>query len=158
MKQFKIVILAVTLITTAITTSNAQKLSSDKVPAAVTSAFKSRFPAVTKVSWEMEDAKEYEANFKQNGEEASASFDLKGVWMETEMEMENSDLPASIKTTLDKEFAGYKLKELNKVENVKDGHVYEAVIEKGEENWEVVFTAAGKVVNKTKMEEGKDKD
>ena len=45
-------------------TTYAQKISADKVPAAVLSAFKAKFPTATKTSWELENANEYEAGFK----------------------------------------------------------------------------------------------
>ena len=43
----------------------AQKITEDKVPAAVLSAFKARFTTAAKTSWEMENKNEYEAGFKQ---------------------------------------------------------------------------------------------
>ena len=47
----------------------AQKIATDKVPTVVTSAFKAKFPTAIKTSWEMENANEYEAGYKLNGEE-----------------------------------------------------------------------------------------
>ncbi|MEO6133452.1 MAG: PepSY-like domain-containing protein [Saprospiraceae bacterium] len=157
MQQIKIVIFAVTLILTAITASNAQKLTSDKVPAAVKSAFKTKFPNVTKVKWELEN-KDYEGVFTLNGEEASANFEPNGKWLETEEEIEVSDLTAAVHTALKNDFAGYKVSEASKIESAENGYTYEAEIEKGEESWDVIFTAEGKVLSKTRIDEAKEKD
>lgn len=137
--------------------ANAQKISADKVPAAVTSAFKTKFPTATKATWEMEKS-EYEANFKLNGEEMSANFDNTGKWMETETEIKVSALPTTIQSTLTKDFAGYKINEASKIESEKNGKCYEAEVEKGEETFDFLFSADGKVLSKTKIEEKEKKD
>ena len=131
----------------------AQKISADKVPAAVATAFKTKFPNATKVTWEMENKTEYEANFKLNNEEASANFDNTGKWLETETEIKTSALPSAIQSTLKKDFAGFKINEASKIESVKNGNCYEAEIEKGEGTFDVLLSADGKVLSKTKVEE-----
>lgn len=150
------------LLLTAALISNvafAQKISSDKVPVAIILAFKAKFPTETKTSWEMENANEYEASFKLNGEKVSANFDKTGNWLETETEIKVSALPASVQSTLSKDFAGYKINEASKIESVKNGNCFEAEIEKGEETFDVLFTADGKMLNKAKIEKEKgDKD
>lgn len=131
----------------------AQKISVDKVPAAVTSAFKTKFPTVTKTTWEMEGKTEYEVNFLLGGVKASANFDNTGTWLETETELKISALPAAIQSTLKKDFAGFKINEATKIESVKHGNCYEAEIEKGEETFDILFTVDGKILSKTKLEE-----
>jgi len=131
----------------------AQKKPADKVPATVASAFKARFPNTTKVTWEKESEKEFEATFKLNGEKTSINFDNSGKWLETETELKISALPAAVQSTISKEFAGFKADEASKVESAKDGICYEAELEKGKEEWEVLFSADGKVLSKTKEEE-----
>lgn len=136
--------------------TNAQKISSDKVPAAVTSSFKTKFPEVVNAEWEMEKA-DYEASFKKNGVEMSANFDNEGKWLETETEIKVSALPAAVSATLKKDFADYKVDEACKVESVKDGNCYEVEVEKGKESFDVLISTDGKVLSKTKEEE-KDKE
>ena len=92
----------------------AQKIATDKVPTVVTSAFKAKFPNATKTSWEMENANEYEAGFKQNGDEVSANFDNTGKWLETETEIKISALPVAVQNALSKDFAGFKIEEASK--------------------------------------------
>lgn len=149
MNKIIIVLLTVALITNA---ACAQKKTAEKVPAAVSSTFKAKFPAASKISWEVETANAYEAAFKINGEDVSANFDSTGMWLETETEINVSALPASIHSILDKDFAGYKINEASKIEDVKNGIHFEAEIEKGEESFDVLFTPDGKMLGKTKIE------
>ncbi len=139
--------------------ANAQKISADKVPAAITSAFKVKFPTAIKVKWEMENINEYEAEFKLNGKEVSANFDNMGKWLETETEIKIAVLPATIQATIAKDFVGFKIEEASKIESAKNGNCFEAEIEKGEETFDVLYTADGKMLSKTKAEiEKGDKD
>ncbi len=134
----------------------AQKISADKVPEAVKSAFKAKFPTATKVNWGMENTTEFEAEFKLDGEELSANFDNTGKWLETETEIKVTDLPYEIKTALAKDFDGYQIKEASKIESAKEGTCYEAEIKKGGETFDVLYTAKGKMLSKTKEEKEKD--
>ena len=130
----------------------AQKIAADKVPASVTSAFNEKFPNATKSGWEMENANEYEASFKLNGESVSANFDNTGKWLETETEIKVSELPAAIQSKLSKDFADFKIKEASKVESLKNGSCFEAEIENGETTFEVQFASDGKILSRTKQE------
>ncbi len=145
--------IAAVLITTV---AFAQKIQEKDIPAAVVSAFKTKFPTTTKTNWEKENTNEYEAEFKLNGEEISANFDNTGKWLETETEIKTAALPANILATLNKDFGGYKIEEAAKIESAKDGNIFEAEIEKGEESYDVLFTADGNVLSKTKLEEKKE--
>lgn len=146
MKKIIFLLLGIALLSQV---SFAQKVSSSKVPQAVTKTFKSKFPAASSVKWELEGA-EYEANFKINGKEMSANFDKMGAWTETETEIKVSALPATVRATLSKEFAGYKVKEASQIESAKNGSCYEAEIKKGKESFDVLFSAEGKYLSKTK--------
>jgi hypothetical protein len=98
---------------------------------------------------------EYEAGFKLNGEEISANFNNTGKWLETETEIKVSALPAPVQSALSQDFAGFKINEASKIESLENGDCFEAEIEKGEETFDVLFSADGKVLSKTKMEEEK---
>ena len=77
----------------------------------------------------------------------------------TENELKVSDLPASVQSSISKYFADFKINEASKIQSVKNGNCFEAEIQKGEEIFDVLFTADGKVLSKTKMEKEKeDKD
>jgi len=125
-----------------------------EVPAKVTSAFSQKFPDAKKVSWDRENSHEWEAVFKMNGKEYSANFNNNGKWIETEYEIKKSMIPAPVKATLDKEFAGYDIEEAE-ISETGDGKVFEFQIEKGDKDMEVAITPNGKVLKK---EEAKDED
>ena len=129
---------------------SAQKIAADKVPAAVLSTFKSKFPTAQNVAWEKENAKELEAAFTIGKEKHSAAFDLAGKWMETETTMEVSAMPKAVKEAIAKQYADYKVKESVQVETPDKGSFYEADLTKGMEKLEVQFSADGKLLNAKK--------
>jgi hypothetical protein len=124
----------------------AQKVSTDKVPAAVTTTFKSKFPSATKATWEME-GKNYEAEFKVNEVAHTASFSPTGAWLKTDTSIKIAELPSPVKETITKDFAGYTIKQANKMEDAQHGKGYEVAIEKGKESKDVVLSDKGVVMS-----------
>jgi len=152
MKKIIIVLLAAVLFSQM---TYAQKVASDKVPAAVTSAFTAKFPGASKPSWMMQNGSGYEATFKLNNEDVTANFDASGKWQESNTKIKATSLPPAVQTTLTKDFAGYKTNEASKVAHASTGNSYEAQIQKGEDTYDVSFGPDGKVLNKTKVEKEK---
>jgi len=131
----------------------AQKIANDKVPPAVLSSFKAKFPTATKAKWEMESKTEFEVNFRLDGKEVSANFALSGQWLETETEIKVSNLPAAIRSVLSTDFEGYDIEEASQIESLKNGNCFEAEIEKGGDAFDVLLTADGKIISKTRVVE-----
>jgi len=130
------------------------------VPANVATAFAQKFPDALKVKWGKESDKEWEAEFKMDGKEYSANFDNSGAWTETEYEISTKEIPASVKATIDKEFAGYKVAE-PEVSETPEGKVFEFALSKGTEKIEAAIDVAGKVLTKKpvkKEEEDEEED
>lgn len=125
-----------------------EKSKKVEVPSAVKSAFDAKYPKAEKVNWGIEKQGEYEAEFILNGIEASANFDSKGQFMEFETEIKESELPQTIKTTLAKDFAGYKIGDVAKSTNAKGIVNYEMEASKGKDKFEISFDANGKLLNK----------
>lgn len=146
-----ILVLSLTISTVAC----AQKKS--EVPQKVLSAFNAKFPSAKKVSWDMEEADEWEAEFKMNGKEYSANFSLDGMWKETEYEIKKSEIPANIKALLDQNFTDYDI-EGAEIAETASGKSYEFEIEVGEEEFEVVIDANGKLTKKKEADEEGDED
>lgn len=117
------------------------------VPEKVKTAFSQKFPTAKKVKWEKENETEWEAEFKMNGTKYSANFLFDGTWTETEYEIEKSAYPAAVKQTLDSEFAGYDIEEVE-ISETTDGKVYEFALEKDETDMEAAISPDGKVVKK----------
>ena len=129
------------------------------VPQPVNTAFSQKYPAAASVKWASEEANEWEAEFKLNGKEMSASFDNAGKWLESEAEIAAKELPAAVSGTIAKEFAGYKTDEISILET-PELKGFEVGLKKGETVLEVVLDNAGKVLKKTDIskEEKDEKD
>lgn len=127
------------------------------VPAKVKTAFEQKFPNAQKVKWDKENETEWEAEFKMSGKEYSANFSADGKWMETEYEIEESEIPLAVQKTLDNEFADYEIEEVE-ISETTDGKVYEFAIEKDETKLEVAISPDGKVVKKEVQKEEDEKD
>jgi len=132
-----------------------QKITPDKVPAPVKEAFANKFPTATDVKYEMEK-KDYEINFKDKGVEMSANFDATGKWLETETEIKQSDLPKEVSSSVAKNFAGFKISELAKVETPDKGLLYEMDLKKDKEGFEVQFSPKGDILKKTPLKKEKE--
>lgn len=129
-----------------------------EVPAAVKTAFSQKFPDASKVKWSMENKTEWEAEFKMNGKEYSANYDVNGTWMETEYAISQNEVPANIKATLGAEFIGYVINE-SEISETALGKVFEFELKKGNEKKEVTVSLDGTVIKKEQAEEeGVDED
>ena len=131
--------------------------SKKDVPAKVKTAFSQKFPNAQNIKWDKENDTEWEAEFKLNSREYSANFNTDGEWMETEYEIEISELPAPVKATLDSEYKDFKIEEPEVSETAK-GIVYEVTVEKGKVEREVVIDRNGKVVSDKEESEESDED
>lgn len=126
----------------------AQKVNPDNLPEPVKTAFKAKFADVKKAKWEM-DYENYEAEFKYNKNEMSATFDKTGKWLETEYMVLPSDLPQAVKDYMNSNFAGFEIKEAEKVETADKGILYELDIKKGEAKYEISISETGKLISRT---------
>ena len=130
--------------------SQKEKVFPEDVPAAVNQAFANKFPDATDIHYQMEN-KDYEINFKFNGVETSANFDPTGKWLETETGLKQSELPKEVIASISKNFAGFKLSEIGKVETPSHGVSYEMDLKKGNEGYEVQFNAKGDILSKVPL-------
>ncbi|NLJ43329.1 MAG: hypothetical protein GX431_06690 [Bacteroidales bacterium] len=127
------------------------------VPATLKSAFTQKFSGATKVKWSRENDKEWEAEFKLGGKYYSANFDNAGTWLETEYQISVKEIPATVKTAIDKESAGAKIK-VSEVTETKDGKSYEFVISKGKNETELVIDNYGNIIKREQLKEESKKD
>ena len=123
------------------------------VPAAVASAFESRFPRAADVEWGKESDTEFEAEFTLNGKSMSANFDTSGKWLETESKVTEEELPAAVRGTLKSDFGMYQVSKAERLEKPGKSAAFEVKLVKGETTTEVVLTEDGKVVKKEAKEE-----
>lgn len=69
----------------AIFSLNACGQTSKDVPENIKTAFSQKFPNATKVKWDKENEKEWEAEFKMDGKECSVNFDNNGAILKEEI-------------------------------------------------------------------------
>ena len=126
-------------------------------PKSVTDNFNSKFAGATKVKWDQEETNEWEAEFKMNSHEMSASFDLTGKWLETESKLKKSDLPEKVLSAVTKEFDGWKIESVESFET-PEMKAYELGIEKGDTEMEIQVSADGKIISKKEVKEEDEED
>lgn len=127
-----------------------------QIPTAVKTGFASKFPTAQKVKWSVEKPGEFEAEFKLNGVDTSVLVDVKGNLLETEAEIIESELPQAVKATIAKDFAGYKLDEIEKATDAKGAITFEMEAAKGKDKLEISFDSTGKLLAKKPLKEEKE--
>lgn len=135
--------------------SFAQK-PNDEVTAAAKTAFTAKYPTAKKVTWSVEKPGEFEVEFTLNKVESSALYDATGKLLETEGEIKEAALPQAVKATIAKDFADYKLDEIEKATDAKGSTSYEMEAAKGKEKLEISFDANGKLLSKEPLKEEKE--
>lgn len=126
-----------------------------QVPSNLTQKLKSAFPTATDISWDEEDGN-YEANFEVDGTEISVVMNSDAEILETETEMEISDLPANIAEYVSENYEGFVISEAAKIELKNGEMLYEAEITKGDIHKDLLFDSKGKIEKKDEDEEDED--
>lgn len=134
----------------------AQKVKEAEVPATVKDGFKKQYPNSKVSEWEKEGAN-FEAEFKHNKVETSVVIDANGTILETEVEIAVKELPAAVSEYITKNYAGYKVEEAAKITDNKGTVTYEAEVEKGKEEFDLIFDSKGGFIKKD-VEAGQEKD
>lgn len=137
---------------------SAMNQKDEKIPAAAKTGFTAKFPAAQKTKWSVEKPGEFEVEFTLNGVATSVLVDPKGNLLETETEIKESELPQAVKATIAKDFAGYKLDEIEKSTDAKGVTTFEMEAVKGKEKLEISYDSNGKLLAKEPLKEEKEKD
>ncbi len=146
----KSIIIAASLLVT--TLSHAQKIQEKDVPADVKSSFTKHFVAAKEIKWEKENGN-YEVEFDLNKTEQSALFDAKGALLETEVEIELSQLPAGVLDYVKAHYAGQSVKEAEKITDSNGTVTFETELK----GMDLIFDSTGKFIKEIKeLKEEKD--
>ena len=148
----------------AIVKKKQRTLSTAQANAAMVSDFESRFPNASSVVWyayspdeRVEvmptdwgynmDATDYEVRFMADGTEYVAFYD-NGAWTRTDVHtFDVSKLPASVNQSINREFAGYSIKDVDREDNATR-ILYEVELQKGNDKCKIHYSADGSVVKK----------
>ena len=115
------------------------------IPAEVKAAFAKQYPEIKKVKWENEDGK-FEAGFKQNKIECSVLMNAKGKVLETENEIQVSDLSKSIIDYVAKNYPNQKIKGAAKITDAEGVVTYEAEVK----GLDLLFSDKGNFIKASK--------
>jgi len=129
-----------------------KKITLDKVPANVLKAAKAKYPKAELVSAEQEDENGktvFEFKLKEGEKKWEATFAADGKLVGIEEVIKESDLPAKVKTALQKKYSDAEVLRCEK-ETTGEGDsakvVYEILIKTAKGKREVEFAPDGKVV------------
>ncbi|MGV9004566.1 PepSY-like domain-containing protein [Flavobacterium sp.] len=138
MKNILFVVLAMTI---GWTTNYAQT----KAPKAVVTAFETKFPKASNVTWDKENSREYEAAFEWNGTKHSANFNTTGKWLETENATSFEALPLKVQNAFKADHKSEKIKEVAKIETSNGDTFYEIEVNKSLGSVDYLYTADGTI-------------
>ncbi|WP_333819034.1 PepSY-like domain-containing protein [Ohtaekwangia sp.] len=102
-------------------TALAQDIQQSQVPAAVATAFQSKFPTATKIKWKQKNA-DYKAEFKVDSRGHDVWFDKAGKIKKHKEDFPKSQLPAPVKDKLAKDFKDFSIDDADKVD--AEGKIY----------------------------------
>ena len=118
-----------------------------KVPAAVTEAFKARYPNTKNVEWK-DKITGFQVNYDMDGVKYESKFSNKGEWLQTEKEVGEDALPAEVKDGYSKsKFTDWQLKSATWVQSKDNGVQYRLFVRKNDiEKKYLYFDKKGKLV------------
>jgi hypothetical protein len=120
-----------------------------KPPVSVLKAFAKRFPGKKEVTWIKESSTKWEAYFSVNGTTRYVDFSVDGKWVETEIRIEETELPSAAVKSLDSEFAEWLVVDAYRIENHKHGVVYAVDLKRGIQLMVVAYDQEGKKLDKS---------
>lgn len=126
----------------------AQVLRMDQVPPAASHALRARYPAAQQESWERVGDDVYQVGFFNAKKTQTARFDGTGRWLATETDITAGPVPRAVSNAIPKNFPGFDIQIISQIENPDGATTYEAVLFKGRENYDVIFSAKGEVIKK----------
>jgi hypothetical protein len=126
-------------------------------PKTVSDNFAKKFATATNVKWDQEDSNEWEAEFKMDEKEMSASFDNEGKWITTEAVLLEKDLPAVALKAVKTAYDGWDIKVVESIET-PDFKGYELGLKKGGKKTEIQVTSDGKIKENKESKEEEEED
>lgn len=139
----KVLILMATGIVTSL--AIAQRIAEKNVPKPVKEALQKAYPTAKEIKWDKEGSN-YEASFDFNKTDYSVLFDANGTVIETEVEIEISQLPKAVLAYIAANYKAQKIKEAAKITNANGIITYEAEI-KGKD---LIFDSKGNFIKEVK--------
>jgi hypothetical protein len=121
-----------------------QKISNEDVPEEIRNRFNALYPAAENVRWAKE-IKNYRAYFKNSGNDIAALFDKKGNVKETEMKIEETEVPDAVIKMISKEYPKAQVISFSRV-NSPDMVQYAVKMHLKKEDYKVFFSPEGRLI------------
>jgi hypothetical protein len=126
--------------------ATAQNVNED-IPPLVRQSFERRFAHPDNVLWKALESHCFKAAFQIGKVLYSVTFKDTGDWLEIDREIKKGYLPKAIRTTITKEFPGYRIDTAEKVERIDGDTLYNVHLKKEFAVRIVQFSLAGDVIN-----------
>lgn len=141
MKTLNIIILSLFVSAMAM----AQDLNPKDVPQVVINAFTKENIKATNIEWE-KNRNHYKVEFDLGRMEHEIWYNSSGEVIKKKQDITEVDLPQPIKDVIKSKYAGYRVDdvEMTWMDNTA---TYEVELEKGKEDWKVIFDATGNILN-----------
>lgn len=125
--------------------ATAQDIPQRDVPSVVLNAFQSKFTDATDLEWELK-GELYKAEFEIGKRDHDVWIDKSGNIVKHKEDFPKSELPAAIRQTIEADFKGYRIDDVDKIE--ANGKTYFQVDLDGTTgDRDVYFTPDGKIHN-----------
>ena len=103
-----------------------------KIPAEVTDAFTGKYPQATSVEWR-DKLSGFTATFMLDSATHIASFNNKGTWENTEISINEDELPSAVQDGFDKsKYAEWNVSETSRIEFPDEPQQYKVAVEKSD--------------------------
>lgn len=127
----------------------AQDIPAREVPSVVMNVFNQKFPKAADVEWERK-GELYKVEFEISRKDHSLWINESGNVVKHKEDIRSADLPAAVKTVIAKDYKGYRIDDVEKLQNGK-GTFYKVELKKGSEDVDVFFDQQGKKMENIKM-------
>jgi hypothetical protein len=123
----------------------AQDMPENQVPSVIVNNFKKEFPKAKDVEWEKK-GDNYNVDFEIGwGTDYEAWFSTAGKLIKYKMEISKASLPQAVKDAIQAKYKGFRIDDTKKyIENGVDTYYVE--IEKGHEEYKLIFSKDGKII------------
>lgn len=137
----------------------ANVVNAQKKPAEVVKTnFKQMFPTAQKAKFSREKDGSWEVDFKENNVKSSAKFANDGEWLETERSVKFANVPAEVQDYIKKNYVGFDIESCEEVKQKEKMTFFEIFVEKKRQNFEVLLTHDGKLIEEKKNKKAESND
>jgi len=121
-----------------------QKIRTEDVPEKVRNKLNVLYPDAGNIQWD-KDIKYYKAYFTNSGKDVSVLFDKKGNIKETEIKIEEKELPEAVMQMINREYSNAKLISFSRLDS-RNMTEYAVKMHIKTEDYKVYFNQEGRLI------------